>query len=165
MRRIAACLSLIVLIGSALACGSNTGKLVNPDGSSAGSSSAGATDESYIKFYQVGDVIQVEHHTVTLNSATIKDRILDASFTIENNGDTEIGLSSLASFTARDADGVKLMNTFTDCGGPGLDGKVAPGAKVQGDVCWGIITNATRFTIYYEASVLASGAAGWQVSQ
>lgn len=163
MRRILAYLSLALAIGSALACGSNPGTLVGPSGSSAGSSGTiGAGSD--LKIYQIGDVVRVEHHTVTLNSAAVKNRILDANFTIENTGDQEIGISSLANFTARDSDGVKLSNVLTDCGQTGLDGKVQPGQKVQGDVCWQI-TNATSFQVFYEASVLASGAAVWQVSQ
>jgi hypothetical protein len=69
----------------------------------------------------------------------------------------------MLSFTAKDSEGTKLEQEIFDCGS-GLDGKVLPGDKLKGNICWsGATTNTVK--IYYEAELFSSGAVVWEVTK
>jgi hypothetical protein len=154
-------LAIVVLVFAALACGSssNTGSKVAETG---GESSTQAPPK--VEVYKIGDVIQVGNHTIVLNSAEVKGNILHANFTVENKGSEDLGVSSVLNFSAKDAEGTKLEQNIFDCGSSGLDGKVLPGDKLRGDICW---SGATKMPIkiYYEANLFGSGAIVWEISQ
>jgi hypothetical protein len=108
--------------------------------------------------YKVGDIIELKDHSITLNSLTLKGKILMANFTIENTGTEDVQVSSIASFSARNPDGTPLSSSLFDCG-TSLDGKVIPGDKLKGDVCWeGALPEAR---VYYDASLFESGVVIW----
>jgi hypothetical protein len=147
---------LLVAIGLlaavALACGdSNTGSKVGTAAAPAATAKA--------QIYAVGDVVQVQDHTITLNSATLTDSALKANFTIENKGTKDVAVSSIMSFSARNSEGTKLDQEY-GCGAS-MDGKVMPGDKLKGDICWNGAVKPIK--IYYEANFLSSGAVVWEV--
>lgn len=147
---------ITLLVAFALACGtSNTGTKLEskPD--------APTSTPVPIQTYKVGDLIQVENHTIVLNSAELKSGRLQANFTIENKGSSELAVSSLLSFEAKDTEGVKLEQDIFDCS-PGLDGSVLAGDKLKGNICWKGATVDT-VKIYYKANVFGSGAIVWEV--
>ncbi len=111
--------------------------------------------------YKVGDVIKVKNHTIVLNSAIITNNILKANFTLINEGNEDVNVSSLVSFNARDNDGVNLKDSMFDCGSS-FDGTVLSGDKLKGDICWKI-TGATPYRLYYEANLFGSGALVWEI--
>ena len=115
-----------------------------------------------VQIYKVGDIVQVQDHTIVLNSAKFQNNILKANFTIENKGAQDVLVSSMMSFSAKDTDGVKLEQSIFDCG-TSLDGKVLPGDKLKGDICWKATTSPIK--IYYEANLFGSGAVVWQVTK
>jgi len=150
--------AIFVLILAQLACGSDsTGKKV-------GESSKGTSVTSTpvkLEVFKVGDLIEVGEHTIVLNSATFKGGVLQANFTIENKGSKDLNVSSLLSFEAKDNEGTKLEQGIFDCGA-GLDGKVLPGDKLKGNICWkGATTDIIK--IYYEAELFSAGAVVWEV--
>lgn len=151
-------LVIVALVGASFACGgSNTGEKVGEQGQSA------TSPPPTLAVYRVGEVIQVEDHTIVLNSAEFQDNVLKANFTIENNGSEDLNVSSMLSFSAKDTEGTQLEQEIFDCGSS-LDGKVLPGDKLKGDICWkGAATESIK--IYYEASLFDSGAVVWQVSK
>jgi hypothetical protein len=67
------------------------------------------------------------------------------------------------SFSAKDADGNKL--DFGICDGSQIDGKVLAGDKLKGNACWDGVKAGAKVKIYYEASILGSGAIVWEVSK
>ena len=150
--------AILVLIAVSLACGSsNTGVQV-------GTASPAPVAAPQIQIYHVGDVIQVETHTIVLNSAEINGDLLKANLTIENKGSSEITVSSMLSFTAKAEDGTKLEQDIFDCGSSSLDGSILAGDKLRGDICWkGLTTNTVK--IYYAASLFGSGAIVWEISR
>lgn len=100
--------------------------------------------------YNIGDVIQLSDRTIVLNSTVIENNILKANFTVENTGIESISNSSIASFSVKDADGVKMEQEFFDCG-TSFDGNVIVGDKLKGDICWSLLqANAMPFKIYYQ---------------
>lgn len=152
-------LVFVVLFITVLACGSsNQGQKVGESSGNAAPTAAPAK----VEIYKAGDVVQVEDHTIVLNSAEIQGNILKANFTIENKGGSDLNVSSLLSFTAKGDDGSKLEPEIMDCGSSHLDGKVLPSDKLKGDICWKGLTTASA-KIYYEASLLGSGAIVWEV--
>jgi hypothetical protein len=110
---------------------------------------------------KIGDIIKVSDHTITLNSAEIVNNLLKANFTIENLGTEDINVSSLISFTAKGPDGTKLDQEIFDCGSS-MDGKILPGDKLRGDICYKT-GGVSPIKIYYEGNFLSSGAVVWIV--
>jgi len=115
-----------------------------------------------VEIYKVGDIVELKDQKVTLNTAGITGNVLKANFTIENTGNEDLNLSSLISFSAKGSDGTKFELDIFDCGGSQIDGKVLPGDKVKGDICWKT-GRATSAKVYYEAGLLSSGAVVWDV--
>lgn len=111
--------------------------------------------------YAIGDIIQVEDGTIVLNSAGVQGNKFIANFTVGNNGSSDIAVSSVMSFSARDGEGTRLEQDW-DCS-PSLDGSVIPGDKLKGNVCW---TGAPdKIKIYYEASWFGQGAVVWVLNK
>lgn len=118
------------------------------------STAAGAT-------FKVGDLVAVEEHTIRLNQVTYQGDTLIANFTIENNGNSDVTISSLMSFSAKKADGTRLNQEIFDCAESGLDGKVLPGDRLRGGICWSGASPDDGIKIYYQASLLSKGAVVW----
>ena len=153
-------LAVIVLILAQLACGSDsTGKKVGETGKGSSATSAPAK----LEVFQVGDVIEVGTHTIVLNSAKFYGAVLQANFTIENKGSEDLNVSSLMSFEEKDSEGSKLEQEIFDCSS-GLDGKVLPGDKLKGNICWSGATTGP-IKIYYSAELFSSGAVVWEVKK
>lgn len=175
-------LPLLALIMSILACGtSNTGQKVatvastppvksgelseNPTSLPEPTTPAKEATEPPAPanvVYTVGDVVEVGDHRITLLGVTYKGNSLNANFLIENTGTEDLNVSSIMSFSAKDTEGTKLEQEIMDCSGGGLDGKVLPGDKLKGNICWTLPT-ATTFKLYYEASLFGSGAVVWSL--
>ncbi len=117
---------------------------------------------STITTYAVGDVIEVQDHTVRLNSVAYQGTVLMANFTIENHGDSDVSTSSMIAFDARKGDGSSLQQEYFDCGISSLDGSVLPGDRLRGNVCWSGANPDDGIKIYYEASLLGDGALVWE---
>lgn len=150
---------LFLFVVFILACGtSNVGTQV---GTSAPSSTNAPAAPPKTTIYKIGDVIEVDDHTIVLNSADITENVLKANFTLNNTGAEDENVSSLISFSAKDSDGVKLEESIFDCGSA-FGGKVLPGEKLRGDICWKT-TAARPIRIYYEANLFGSGAVVWEI--
>lgn len=153
--RISIFVAAAVLVASMLACGeSNTGSKID--------SSKPTALPPTTAIYKVGDVVQVKDSTITLNSTKFTGDVLKANFTVENKGTKDMAVSSIISFSAKDSEGTKLDQSVMDCGSS-LDGKVLPGDKLRGDICWKGANGVVK--IYYEASLFGSGAIVWQVAK
>jgi len=148
--------AILITGTSACLCGdSNIGTKVGEQDKSP------AVSPSAISIYGIGEVIQVKNHTIVLNSATFVGNRLTANFTIENLGSTDLAISSIIDFTARDNEGNRLEEDIFDCS-PSLGGTILPGDKIKGNICWdGAVTESIK--IYYEASLFGSGAIVWEV--
>jgi len=117
--------------------------------------------QSAFEIFEVGDLVKVEDHTIRLNSVEYKGGTLVANFSIENNGDSDVSISSLMSFSAKKEDGTTLDQEIFDCAESGLDGKVLPGDKLRGGICWSGGSPDDGIKIYYQASLFGQGAVVW----
>jgi hypothetical protein len=157
-------ISILVLLLSAAvsACsGDNNDQVVSP---SENGQNIAPTARLPITF-KVGDVIQLENHTVTLNSATVDSaNVLKANLTIENQGKEELNIDSISLFEARSDDGNSLDREYSDCG-PGLDSSVLPGDKLRGDICWSAGTLGGIWTLHYKVSFSDRNAVIWGIAE
>ena len=96
---------------------------------------------------KIGDTSFSNGLEFTLNSGTIKDGVVHVNFTIINKDPKAIDISTLIEFSAKAEDGTKLKQQLLNCG-PQVDGKLLPGDKVRGDICWSGLTSPTVM-IYY----------------
>jgi hypothetical protein len=178
-------IALSVLVLATIACGSsNTGEKVTsqpgsqpaaaqPTGQSSGQSAATkptsqpaatqAPAQPKPQTYNAGDVVKVEDHTIVLNAATVNGNTLVANFTVDNQGTKDLAVSSMLSFDAKDSEGSKLDQAIVDCPSGHFDGKVLPGDKLKGNICWTVPSGASDIRIYYTASLFGSGAVVWAV--
>lgn len=153
-------LLFVIMFLVTLACGgSNTGRAVTPTPRPSALEAA-QPETPKVQVYHIGDIIQTKDHTIVLNSAQVQGTVLVANFTVENLGSKDMPVSSLLSFSAKDAEGTKLEQEIFDCS-PSLDGNVLPGDKLKGDICWNGASGSTK--IYYEPSLFGSGAIVWEV--
>jgi len=155
-------LAAALLLAASLACGSsNTGVQIgtqSPGDSGAAASAAPQT------IYHIGDVIQLSDHTILLESAQFVGGQLQATFAAENTGSEDVNISSLLSFDARLLDGTQLEQEIFDCPGGQFDGKVLPGDRLKGSVCWtGATADAAK--IYYTPNLFGSGATVWEITR
>lgn len=115
-----------------------------------------------VDVFRAGDVVQIQDNTIILNSVEIQGNVLKANFTIENQGSSDLEVSSMLSFYARKRDGSSLEKEYFDCG-TSFDGSVIPGDKLTGDICWSGANPDDGIKIYYEAELFSSGAVVWLV--
>ena len=110
------------------------------------------------EYFSVGDVIEIQGHTIALNSVEYFDTgILQTNFTITNaSQQKELNISSILLFSAKKSDGIKLDQEIFDCG-TGLDGSVMPGDKLRGNICWGGASEADGIKIYYDSNFFSGG--------
>lgn len=120
-----------------------------------------STETGEMQTHKVGETVALDEQSITLNSASVNSNILKANFTVENTGTKEIAVSSMLLFTAKSSDGVKLDQEYFDCG-TSMDGKVLPGDKLKGDICWKV-ANATDIKVYYEGQLFGSTTVVWSV--
>jgi hypothetical protein len=171
MKRITLFLALLVL--AALACGSpdNSGVTAVPrdtavpvDEGEAEAPEPGPDPTAAIETFGVGETIEVVDHNISLNTLEIQGNRIVANFTIENKGSTDLNISSILSFEARDDNGSQLEQDIFDCGTSSMGGSILPNDKLTGSICWDGLTTDTG-KIYYRAELFGSGAIVWAVSK
>lgn len=158
---------LVLSLSISLACGSsNEGtKITTEPSETSGNTETSETQEtesSARSIFEVGDLIDVEEHTIRLNSIEYKGTTLVANFSVENNGDSDISISSMLAFSAKKEDGTKLDQEIFDCEASGLDGSVIVGDRLRGSICWSEANPDDGIKIYYEASMFGEGAVVWE---
>lgn len=112
--------------------------------------------------FAISDVVEINNQTISLVEVTIVNGRLTATFLIENTGTSELNISSLLSFDAKDSNGASLEMDIFDCS-PGLDGTIVAGDKLRGSICW--VSAAFPITIYYDASLFGSGTVVWELTE
>ena len=118
------------------------------------------------KTYAIGEVVKLQDQSIILNSATFSGDLLTANFSIANTSTTDMLISSLLNFSAKKSDGLKLEQTFTDCGGvgDGVDGGLFAGQKKRGIICYQT-GGVTDITIYYVPDPYGPVSVAWEVKK
>lgn len=144
-------------------------KVANNSSETTSNSSAVSTETSTDETFSVGDTAEYKGVKVTLNSVTESNGsqfnkptdgnvFLLVNFTIENNTDTDLAVSSLMSFDAyQDGYSTNLSITaLLEKTGEQLDGTIAPGKKMQGSIGYEVPATYTEFEINYQSDVWSS---------
>jgi chitodextrinase len=153
-------LTLLSLILVQSACGKAGG----------GGTSSATPSPTKVETYKVGDVVQVQDHTITLNKVVYYNGGRQADFTIENKG-TEGVYVQPSLFKAQDGEGRNLQVDL-NCGLSVLVGQmILPGHILKGSICWYGATVYPVNKIYYDAELygsdkgeFGSNAVAWEVS-
>ena len=120
--------------------------------------------------FTVGDTAEYKGIKVTLNSITENigsqfnkptdgNVFLLVDFTIENNSNSELNISSLLCFEAYQ-DGYSTSESFSalmENNGNQLDGTIAPGKKMQGSIGYEVPADFAEFEINFTPDVWSSG--------
>src|SRR5690349_15710869 len=127
-------IAIVIIVLLTVACVCSSPPAAAPE--KIGEATPGNAPSSTFTTYAAGDIIQTGTSTITLNSASIQGNTLHANFTIENNGTSELPISSLLLFNAKDDDGTKLELDIFECESGSLDATILPGDKLKGNICW-----------------------------
>ena len=115
-----------------------------------------------VEVFLIGELVNVQDHTIRLNSVEYLGTVLVTDYSVENLGDADVDMSSMLSFEAKKSDGTQLDQEFMDCGTSSLDGKVLPGDRLRGNICWVGASTEDGIKIYYEADLFGEGAIVWE---
>ena len=121
------------------------------------------TADAY-QIHGIGDVVEGVDRTMTLNSASLKDGVLDVSFTVTNTSNGKIEVGGYYGFSAKNDDGVLLETDYYTCNSSSLDVSLIPGDKVKGSVCF-TYADPSPIKIYYEPDYLSDTIYIWSISQ
>lgn len=163
---------LIIVIALVLIGMITGGEEEKPEKISSNSSNTESSTSSETKTEEplgVGDTAEYKGVKVTLNSITESkgsqynkpadgNVFLLVNFTIENNTDSDLDISSMLLFDAyQDGYSTNLsLSALAEKQGEQLDGTIAPGKKMQGSVGYEVPANYSEFEINYQADVLDS---------
>ncbi len=120
--------------------------------------------------FKIGDAISIGDYVFTVNSARTSKGgdflkpdegniwyIVDA--TVENESDKPVTISSMMMFKLSDSEGYNYNSTIADDTKGNLDGELAPGRKMRGELAFEIPENAGGLELIFDADVWGSGQA------
>ncbi len=109
----------------------------------------------------IGDKIELESLSLIINSVSVSDgtnewdRPKDGhlyvipDITIENVSNETINISSMMQFTLMDGDGYELDQSIMSDTKGSLDGQIAPGRKIRGEIAWEVPINTTGLELIF----------------
>lgn len=123
-----------------------------------------------VETFKIGDVISIRDYVFTVNSTRTSNGddfmkpddgniwyIIDA--TVENKSDEPVSISSLLMFTLSDSEGYSYDQAFGADTKGSLDGELAPGRKMRGEIAYEVPESASGFELIFDADVWGSGQA------
>lgn len=122
--------------------------------------------------YAIGDIVEIGTLTITVNE--VKDlpasdmatpeegnKFLAVDVTIENKGTEPAAISGGLQMKLKDSSGQQygsdFMAAMAASGGASVDGELAPGEKVRGNVPFQVPMDATGLQFEFDASIFGSG--------
>ena len=159
----------LIIIGVLVLIGVITGGEEDGPEKVAGNSSVESSSPEAPEFFEVGDTAEYRNVKVTLdsivesngsqfNSPSDGNIFLIATFTIENNTDSDLAVSSMMSFDAyQDGYSTNLsLSALIEKDGEQLDGTIAPGKKMKGSVGYEVPADYSEFEISYQSDLWSS---------
>ncbi len=120
--------------------------------------------------FKIGDAISIGDYVLTVNSARTSKGggfmkpdegniwyIVDA--TLDSKADEPVEVSSIMMFALSDSDGYNYNATIADDTKGQLDGELAPGRKMRGELAFEIPEKAGGLELAFDADVWGSGQA------
>lgn len=115
------------------------------------------------EMHSPGQTITVRSHTVVLNSITPQNGYTEANFTVENLGNSDLEITPLLQFWAKNPQGEILQKELFYCSSS-LNGTVFPGTILTGNVCWQSADSRQPFRIYYQNGLGSQTIIVWEVT-
>lgn len=143
-----------VLVG----CGpSNVGERVEEGEGTTTTAAAAGDEEAAASENKVGDTVEVADpkHTITLEDVNWTGGVVSATVVIDNTGDSELNVSSLVGFEAKDDAGNKGDYEMSS---DGLDGSVLAGDKLRGKLSYKFSAEPASAKLYYKPNLFGGGA-------
>ncbi|MFZ5815366.1 MAG: DUF4352 domain-containing protein [Bacillota bacterium] len=171
MRRIGLLGLGLVAILTLTACGGTTvPQKVEGAGSAAPDGGQARSERPQPQVFAVGDTIKMGDLQFTVNSVrTTKGegfvRAKDGNVyvlvnaTVENIGDKPAAISSLLMFKLQDGDGYQHNITIYPDAKGSLDGEVAPGRKMRGELAFEVPEHAKGLELLFEPNLMGFGQA------
>jgi hypothetical protein len=178
LRQLVVLVAMLLTVGALVASGeANTAAKVD-DSKSSGSTteSSGGTDtpETFkvgdavklgdwqVKVYAVTDPVQVAADSISPVDAGSRRIGVDAEVT--NNSDKPAEVSSLVCFGIKDSENKSYNQAiFTDSNVKTVDGEVAPGTALRGEIYYDVPQAATGLALTFKCDLLSSGSATIQL--
>jgi hypothetical protein len=162
-----------IIAALALLAGCSESTIEKVDTSATTQTSTASQTTNTPEIFQVGDTVKFDNLKITLNAATeVKeaeflspdnDKFLVIDMTIENVGDQSEAVSTLLQIELMDADSYTYTPTiYIDAKGS-VDGEVAPGRKMRGEVAFDVPDSD-----YYEfifSDPFTTGQAIWRIER
>ncbi|WP_162523598.1 DUF4352 domain-containing protein [Calorimonas adulescens] len=174
LKRFAVILSLLLIFTLVAGCGETaTPEKVGESSTTSGqtgSASNGGEKEPAAETFKIGDVISIGDYVLTVNGTRTSNGddflkpdegntwyIIDA--TVENKSDKPVNVSSLLMFKLSDGEGYSYDQAFGADTKGSLDGELAPGRKMRGELAYEIPKDASGLELIFDADVWGSGQA------
>ncbi len=126
------------------------------------------------KEFSIGDSLRMEDVVVTLNGVRLSEGgdffkpedghvFFLADFSVNNNSDESINVSSMMQFDLVDGDGYSQdMSIYVDAKGD-MDGQIGAGRTKSGEIAWEVPRDARGLELVFEPDFLRLGQAIWIV--
>ncbi|MDI6600340.1 MAG: DUF4352 domain-containing protein [Thermoanaerobacteraceae bacterium] len=174
LKRLAVIISMLLVFVIVAGCGETaTPEKVSDAGAATNQTEGVKKDEEKapaVETFKIGDVISIGDYVLTVNSTRTSNGndflkpdegntwyIIDA--TVENKSDKPVNVSSLLMFTLSDGEGYSYDQAFGADTKGSLDGELAPGRKMRGELAYEIPESAGGLELIFDADVWGSGQA------
>ena len=172
LKALAGAATLIAVMGVTMGSGASN-DAASVDESSSPAAAAGSGDSgSKSKTFKVGETVKLGDWRIKVSKVTdpLKPknefmtpekgmRWVRVDATVTNNSDEPQTVSSIACFDVRDSESRKYTITIVGDSSSQLDGEVAPGEKLRGNVDFEVKKAAKGLTLHFKCDFLSSGTA------
>lgn len=163
---------IVVLAMLAMAMFSGCGEDLKPQkvdtANAVDKASGNSGDKTESKEYKEGETVKIGESQVTLNSAKTSKgsgfekpesgkKYVICNMTIENKGQEAKHHSTLASMKIEDEDSYTYTPTIYTKANGSLDGELAPGRKMRGEVAFQVPEKAKKMKLIYDAALFGTG--------
>lgn len=168
LRPFAVILVLVVSVGALVASGSDN-KAAKVDEKSGKTDTSGKAAESFkvgdavalgdlqVKVYAFTDPVQVAADSPVKPDEGFRRVKLDAE--VANKGDKAVTVSSILCFELKDGENKVYDQTIGDSKVGSIDGEVAPGAALRGEIEYDVPAASKGFVLNFKCDLLSSGSA------
>lgn len=180
-RPILVLMALLVAVAALVASGSDDEAKKADDNGSVSDDDGGASDsgDSAPETFKVGDAVELGDWAVKVHSFTDPVEVAEDSFAkpeegfrrvkvdaeVTNNSDEPTTVSSLICFELKDGENKTYDQTvMADSSVGSIDGEVAPGDSLRGEIAYDVPTEAQGFTFNFKCDLLSTGSAAIELS-
>lgn len=130
--------------------------------SQAGYDSAQKNAQTDFTLHGLGEEVNAGDRSAKMESAVVRDGILEVTFVITNTSSQRIEVGGFYSFMAKNDDGVILESDYYTCNSNSLDTSLIPNDTVKGILCFAY-EDPAPVKLYYEPDPISEEVYVWQI--